>query len=86
MKKNKVLGIDPGLDRTGWAVLEKNGSADFVLEACGLIHTPPDYDLPQRLAVIYQEVQKISDEFKPDCAAMEEMYFFKSNKQNNIIA
>ncbi len=77
MKHNKVLGIDPGLDRTGWAVLHKDGAAGFVLEACGLIHTAAGSALPERLQIIYSEIQKIADEFKPNAAAMEIMFFMK---------
>jgi crossover junction endodeoxyribonuclease RuvC len=77
LKTNKVLGIDPGLDRTGWAVLKKNGHAGFTLEACGLIHTPANASLPSRLDIIYNEIKKIASDFAPQAAAMEEMFFLK---------
>ncbi len=77
MKNNTVLGIDPGLDRTGWAVLEGNGSAGFVLHACGLIHTDKESALPVRLEQIYTEISKVAADFKPSSAAMEEMFFLK---------
>jgi len=77
LKKNSVLGIDPGLDRTGWAVLEGNGAAGFVLQACGLIHTDLQSPLPVRLEQIYTEISKIAAEFKPQSASMEEMFFLK---------
>lgn len=71
------MGIDPGLDRTGWAVLENNGPAGLVLCACGLIHTDKDTPMPERLNQIYQAINKIADEFSPDVAAMEENFFLK---------
>lgn len=74
---NRTLGIDPGLDRTGWAVVQDNGAAGPALVACGLIHTAADTPLPQRLCEIYEEVKKVAQEFKPDQAAMEEMFFLK---------
>lgn len=77
MKNNKVLGIDPGLDRTGWALLEGNGAAGFVLKACGLIHTDLASPLPVRLDQIYKEVSELAADLKPDSAAMEEMFFLK---------
>jgi crossover junction endodeoxyribonuclease RuvC len=77
LKANKVLGIDPGLDRTGWAVVENNGPAGLVLAACGLIHTEPGAPLPQRLNIIYDEIKKVAEVFAPQAAAMEEMFFLK---------
>jgi crossover junction endodeoxyribonuclease RuvC len=71
------LGIDPGLDRTGWAVLQNCGHSGFVLEACGLIHTPADESLPVRLDIIYNEIKKVASAFAPPAAAMEEMFFLK---------
>ena len=71
------MGIDPGLDRTGWAVVQDNGAAGPALVACGLIHTAANTPLPQRLCEIYEEVKKVAQEFKPDQAAMEEMFFLK---------
>lgn len=71
------MGIDPGLDRTGWAVLEGNGSAGFVLKACGLIHTDLLSPLPVRLDQTYNEISKVAQEFQPQSAAMEEMFFLK---------
>jgi len=74
---NRVLGIDPGLDRTGWAVIEGSGAAGFSLVACGLIHTAAGTPLPQRLDETYQEIKKITAQFSPKEAAMEEMFFLK---------
>lgn len=76
LKANKILGIDPGLDRTGWAVLN-TGPAGLILEACGLIHTAPEDALPKRLDIIYNEVKKVASTFAPQAAAMEEMFFMK---------
>lgn len=75
--KNRTLGIDPGLDRTGWAVVENNGAAGPVLVSCGLIHTAAGTPLPQRLCEIYEEIKKVTELFAPDEAAMEEMFFLK---------
>ena len=71
------MGIDPGLDRTGWAVLVDNGSAGAVLESCGLIHTSKDLSLAARLDETYREVLRLADIFQPTYAAMEEMFFLK---------
>lgn len=75
--KNRTLGIDPGLDRTGWAIVEDNGAAGPVLVSCGLIHTDAGLSLPQRLNEVYEEIKKVAAAFSPNNAAMEEMFFLK---------
>ncbi|MBP3513512.1 MAG: crossover junction endodeoxyribonuclease RuvC [Elusimicrobiaceae bacterium] len=72
-----VLGIDPGLDRTGWAILTRSARSVLSLRACGLIHTGADRELPERLEYIYGELQKILAEYAPDQVAMEQNFFLK---------
>jgi len=72
-----VLGIDPGLDRTGWAILTKDARSVLSLRACGLIHTGPEQELPKRLNYIFQEFQKIFTTYQPDQVAMEQNFFLK---------
>lgn len=73
----RIIGIDPGLDRTGWAVLEKAPCADPVLHASGLIHTAAGLPLPLRLERLYNELKAVITEHKPAGAAIEEMFFTK---------
>ena len=72
-----VLGIDPGLDRTGWAILTKDARSVLSLQACGLLHTQAGQELPQRLIYIYNELQKILQTYRPDQVAMEQNFFLK---------
>ena len=76
-KTSIVLGIDPGLDRTGWAVLSRDPRNKLSLVECGLIHTEAGQDLPVRLNYIYGELQKILAQYKPDQVAMEQNFFLK---------
>lgn len=77
LSSSVVLGIDPGLDRTGWAVVRRGARAELTLAACGLIHTQAGQDLPKRLNFIYQELQKILANYRPDQVAMEQNFFLK---------
>ena len=72
-----VLGIDPGLDRTGWAILTRNACSVLSLQACGLIHTDAGQELPERLEDIFNELQKILQTYAPDQVAMEQNFFLK---------
>lgn len=76
-KLTTVLGIDPGLDRTGWAILTRNARSVLSLRACGLLHTEAGQDLPKRLNYIYQELTKILQTYQPDQVAMEQNFFLK---------
>ena len=73
----KILGIDPGLDRTGWAVLEKDGAAPPTLCASGLIHTPKNTPLEKRLAEIFDALSGLIRTHAPREAAIEEVFFSK---------
>ncbi len=72
-----VLGIDPGLDRTGWAVLTRNTRSVLSLHACGLIHTESNQSLPERLKFVFHELQQILQTYQPDQVAMEQNFFLK---------
>ena len=76
-KTTTVLGIDPGLDRTGWAILTRNARSVLSLRACGLIHTGAEQELPDRLDYIFSELQKILRTYAPDQVAMEQNFFLK---------
>ena len=72
-----VLAIDPGLDRTGWAVLTRDARSVLTLRACGLIHTEAGQELPQRLEYIFHEMQYLLKNYTPDQIAMEQNFFLK---------
>jgi len=72
----KILGIDPGLDITGWAVISQKYSKRELLKY-GYIKTEPDKSLQERLEIIYDSMKNIINEILPDEAAIEEIFFTK---------
>ncbi len=70
----KILGIDPGMHETGWAVLD-GAPASPRLVASGVIRTLPGVPLPLRLKAIHAELGAVLAEHKPDSCAIEEMFF-----------
>jgi len=68
------MGIDPGYAILGYAVVEASGN-DLSLLACGVITTPAGLVLPQRLQQIYKQLSALVDEYRPEEAAMEELFF-----------
>ncbi len=76
-KVRRILGIDPGLASTGWGVVEQRGG-QYRLVAYGCIETPADEVHGVRLQAIYQRMTAVIEEFQPDEAGMETLYFAKN--------
>jgi crossover junction endodeoxyribonuclease RuvC len=72
-----ALGIDPGTAIVGYAVVMAKGS-EMNLLACDVITTPAKMPLAQRLQLIYEGLTGIIEAFKPQEAAMEELFFAKN--------
>ena len=72
-----ALGIDPGTAIVGYAVVMAKGS-ELSMLACDVITTPAKMPLAQRLQLIYEGLSGIVATFKPNEAAMEELFFAKN--------
>ncbi len=75
----RILGIDPGIGRVGWGIVEKKGSLVVSL-GFGCIETLSNSEIGGRLYAIYDEVARIIDEYKPDAMAIEDLFFAKNVK------
>jgi crossover junction endodeoxyribonuclease RuvC len=75
----KVLGIDPGFGRCGMAVVEKTGGKEILLYS-DCIETSAKAAFPERLQHVADECARIIREHKPDCVAMEKLYFSNNQK------
>jgi crossover junction endodeoxyribonuclease RuvC len=73
-----VLGIDPGTATTGYGLVREEEDGETVMVAYGVILTERTMPMPQRLQKIYREVTRLIQEYKPDAAAIEEMFFGKN--------
>lgn len=73
MDKVRIIGIDPGLRRCGWGVIESFGNRlSFV--ASGTITPRVDQDLAVRLTALYRGLVELISQFQPDEAAVEETF------------
>ena len=79
----KILGIDPGIGRTGWGVIEGSGQK-LVAKGFGCIETEKDLLLEKRLEYLYDELSAIISLEKPDEMAVEEL-FFNTNAKTALI-
>jgi crossover junction endodeoxyribonuclease RuvC len=74
-RRYRVLGIDPGLTRCGYAVVDAGGPRTGVAVALGVIRTPTSEALPWRLAMLREEFARLITEFAPDVVAVEQVFF-----------
>jgi len=72
----RILGIDPGLRRTGWGVIEQLGNKlSFI--ACGTVHSDGGEELAPRLVTLHNGLQAVLAEYEPDEAAVEATFVNK---------
>ena len=69
----RVLGIDPGLLHTGWAVVESCGQSRKYI-ASGVILPNAKMEMSQRLVTIFRELSKICEAFNPERFIIFEWY------------
>ncbi len=68
-----IIGIDPGLVKTGWGIISAQGNAvQFI--ACGTIKPKTTLPLPERLGFLNQQLQVIITRHQPTEAAIEETF------------
>jgi crossover junction endodeoxyribonuclease RuvC len=70
----RVLGIDCGSERTGYGVIESDGTAHRMV-AAGVIRTSPQWPFEKRLLVIANGLRNLIQEQRPESAAVEEVFY-----------
>ncbi len=76
----KIIGIDPGLATTGWAVVDFDGRNSIKVVDFGVIETKKGLELGDRLSEIYVDLREILEEFKPEIASVEFLIFCNNAK------
>lgn len=79
-----ILGIDPGIADTGYGVIKKEGNRVVCL-TFGSIKTKPSDSLPVRLEILHQELTKIIKHYRPNIAAIEQLFFNKNVRTALIV-
>lgn len=79
----RILGIDPGLLHTGWAIIDSAGTSRKYV-ASGVILPPAKLSLAGRLAVIFRGVSQLCDTYKPDCCSIE-VIFVNVNPKTTLV-
>lgn len=72
-----ILGIDPGLATMGYGVINAE-RGNFSVVDYGIVSTPKESTLPQRLLQIEEGVTALIEKYRPDNVAIEELFFSKN--------
>jgi crossover junction endodeoxyribonuclease RuvC len=76
-----ILGVDPGLQHTGWGIINCQANRLSFL-ACGTIHTKPDMPTADRLKLLHDGLAAAIALHKPTEAAVEETFVNKNNQSS----
>jgi crossover junction endodeoxyribonuclease RuvC len=75
----KIMGIDPGFQRVGWAIVEGNKAKQRLVDY-GCIETSAKDTMEERLEQVYDQLVKQIDYYQPESVAVEDIYYFKNQK------
>lgn len=75
----KILGIDPGMAIVGYGLIDYIND-EISLCSSGSIQTCKDCKDEERLLDIFNDMCTIVEKYRPDCASIEKLYFFKNQK------
>ncbi|WP_341815217.1 crossover junction endodeoxyribonuclease RuvC [Wolbachia endosymbiont (group B) of Aricia artaxerxes] len=78
----KIIGLDPGISKTGWAIinLEEKNSIEFL--GGGAISTDSKLGTGERLHIIFEELKKVISLYSPNEAAVEKIFVNKNPKSS----
>src|SRR3989344_2719182 len=79
-----ILGVDPGIARTGWGIIEKVKSSKLKVKSFGCIETEAGLPIEARLLTIRKELVQIIKKHKPQALTVEDL-FFNTNAKTALI-
>jgi crossover junction endodeoxyribonuclease RuvC len=75
-----IIGIDPGYDRLGIAVIERTAPGKECVLYSNCFQTSPKDSIYKRFGLISNEVGRVLDEFKPEALSIETLFITKNQK------
>ena len=78
-KVSRIIGVDPGLNKTGFGILDYKGTKTKMV-AYGLISPPPKESLPNRLEYLNSHMNDLIDKFQPIAMAIEDSFYSQNVK------
>lgn len=80
----RILGIDPGIAIMGYGVLDYEGNRFKVVDYGAVITSNKD-SMPKRLEILYNSLEDIIKQYRPDAVAFEELFFNQNSKTAIIV-
>ena len=80
----RILGIDPGLARVGYGLIEIKNKKRKLLD-CGVIETSKEKKEEDRLYEIFNDLNELIDHWNPNLAAVEKFFFYKSSTTISVV-
>lgn len=81
---DRYLGIDPGLNRTGYAILDRTSSGPRLREG-GIIRSNASGSLPQRLRELTTGLTEVLEQFQPQVTAIEQVFSMGRNPRTALL-
>ena len=80
----RIIGIDPGLARVGYGIIEIENERKILLD-CGVIETNKGRKEEDRLYEIFQDLNELINHWKPTAAAVEKFFFYRSSTTISVV-
>ena len=81
---DRYLGLDPGLNRTGYALIERRSRGPFLLEG-GVLRSSQKESLQRRVQEIARGLNEVLEELKPEIVAIEQVFSHVQNPRTAIL-
>ena len=80
----RIIGIDPGLARVGYGIIEIENQKKILLD-CGVIETSKDNKEEDRLFEIFKDLNELINHWNPNVAAVEKYFFYRSSTTISVV-
>ncbi len=80
----RIIGIDPGLARVGYGIIEIENEKKFLLD-CGVIETSKEKKEEDRLYEIFKDLNELINHWSPNIAAVEKFFFYRSSTTISVV-
>ena len=80
----RIIGIDPGLARVGYGIIEIENDKKILLD-CGVIETVKEKKEEDRLYEIFKDLNELINHWKPNVAAVEKFFFYRSSTTISVV-
>ena len=80
----RIIGIDPGLARVGYGIIEIENEKKILLD-CGVIETDKDKKEEERLYEIFKDLNELINRWNPNVAAVEKFFFYRSSTTISVV-